>query len=215
MFVAVETWHNSEACPNLIACTPNGYHCVEKAHSCSAKDTLNVKTNHGGVSFLQVMLCHSSNSTAVISIDEGCIRSLSICEAIVRCDLSTRIYCSPLAIFYDFADVVESHVCPSTGFQYSRERLCSLRFTKPQRPNGSCLETIKRTGVLHYKGTRTGRRIQVCRANHGNEVTCLAVHPIDVMIGNICLRRNEFRRGQSHDLVYVQKQQLARPTKFG
>ena len=92
-------------------------------------------------------------------------------------------------------DVI-SHVCPSTGFQYSRERLCSLRFTKPQRRNGSCLETIKRTGILHDKGTRAGRRTQACRANHGNEVTCLAVHPIDVIIGNIRLCHNEFRHGQ-------------------
>ena len=80
---------------------------------------------------------------------------------------------------------VTSHVCPSTGLQYSREKLCSLRFTKSQRPNGSCLETTKCTGVLHYRGTRAGRRIQACRAYHGvNEVTCLAVHPIDVIIGN-------------------------------
>ena len=55
------------------------------------------------------MLCHPLHSTAVISIDEGhdCIRSWSICEAIVRCDLLTRIYCSLRAFFYDFADVVE------------------------------------------------------------------------------------------------------------
>ena len=48
-FAAFETWHNSEACPNLIACTPSGYRCIEKARGRSAKDNNNVKTNHGGV----------------------------------------------------------------------------------------------------------------------------------------------------------------------
>ena len=39
--------------------------------------------------------------------------------------------------------------------------------------------------------------------------------PIDVIIENKRLRHQEFRSGQSRDLVYIQMEQLARPMKFG
>ena len=48
-FAAVETRHNSDYCPNLIACTPSGYRCIEKARSRSAMDVVNIRTNHDGV----------------------------------------------------------------------------------------------------------------------------------------------------------------------
>ena len=48
-FAAVETWHESADCPNVIACTPGGYHCAEQARRRPARDALNTKTNYGGV----------------------------------------------------------------------------------------------------------------------------------------------------------------------
>ena len=46
-FAITETWHDSATCPELIACTPRGYSCVERARP--RKKTLSVATNHGGV----------------------------------------------------------------------------------------------------------------------------------------------------------------------
>jgi hypothetical protein len=43
-FAVTETWHESSTCPKLIACTPQGYGCVESTRP--RKKTLSVSTNH-------------------------------------------------------------------------------------------------------------------------------------------------------------------------
>ena len=48
-FAAVETWHDLNACSNLVACTPFGYRYVEEEHTRSGKAVINMKSNQGGV----------------------------------------------------------------------------------------------------------------------------------------------------------------------
>ena len=48
-FGAVETWHDSDSCPNLVACPASGYGCNEKERRRSAKNDLNIKSNRGSV----------------------------------------------------------------------------------------------------------------------------------------------------------------------
>ena len=47
--MAVETWHDSSKCPSVIASTPTGYSCIEKA--CQRGDD-GLTTNHGGICIL-------------------------------------------------------------------------------------------------------------------------------------------------------------------
>ena len=48
-FTVVETWHDSENCPAVISCRPNGYWCVELARTRSDKAESTTAANHGGV----------------------------------------------------------------------------------------------------------------------------------------------------------------------
>ena len=45
----VETWHDASNDPTLIACTPAGYCCVDRARPLSDAKVAKVTTNHGGV----------------------------------------------------------------------------------------------------------------------------------------------------------------------
>ena len=54
-FAAIETWHEFDACPNLIACTLSGYISGEKACTRSGKAIINTKSNHDGMYLLQGM----------------------------------------------------------------------------------------------------------------------------------------------------------------
>ena len=42
-------WHDSVDCPSVIACTPPGYHCLERARPRSAVQVNSMSTNHGGI----------------------------------------------------------------------------------------------------------------------------------------------------------------------
>lgn len=44
-----ESWHNEHDDPNLIACTPTDYCCVDRARPRPADRTNDLRTNHGGV----------------------------------------------------------------------------------------------------------------------------------------------------------------------
>jgi hypothetical protein len=46
---AVETWHDSRDCPDLIACSPPGFNFIECARPRVNADDVSMLTNHGGV----------------------------------------------------------------------------------------------------------------------------------------------------------------------
>lgn len=45
----VETWHDSQDCPDLIACTPPGFHFIERARPRPPDSDTSELVNHGGV----------------------------------------------------------------------------------------------------------------------------------------------------------------------
>ena len=48
----VETWHDSADCLSLIACTPPGYYCLERARPRSTAHVNSMSINHGGICLL-------------------------------------------------------------------------------------------------------------------------------------------------------------------
>ena len=48
-FAITETWHDSASCPNVIACAPPGYRCIEEARVRTGKAATSTLVNHGGV----------------------------------------------------------------------------------------------------------------------------------------------------------------------
>ena len=48
-FAAVETWHDSASDPRVIASTPSGYRCMDKARPRTKENVNSLGTNHGDI----------------------------------------------------------------------------------------------------------------------------------------------------------------------
>ena len=63
--VVVETWHDSQDCPDLIACAPPGYGFIERARPRSIAAAASERCNHGGVCLFYHSTLHAKRVTFV------------------------------------------------------------------------------------------------------------------------------------------------------
>ena len=110
IFAAVETWHDSANCPNVIASTPPGYRCVEKARSRANTDSDNVRTNYGGIC-LFLKECYLVREIALPSYDSTEVLAVFVQGAGIKLLLvvlyrpgTTHV---TTAFINDLADIVE------------------------------------------------------------------------------------------------------------
>jgi len=112
-----KTWHSASDNPNLIACTPGDYCCVDRARPRWTESTNDLSSNHGGVCLFHHRSVHmrsiqlpSYDCFQFIGMHAPCFRSNQL--VIVR---AQKTLLTPISFFVDFADLlkrVAAHASP-------------------------------------------------------------------------------------------------------
>ena len=109
-FAVVESWHESSRCPDVIACTPQGYQCIDKARPRLAARTKSTVINHGGICLFykscyaarEIVLPVYSTAEVLVVYIQGCGVNL-VFVVIYRPGSKTVT----LPFVREFADIIE------------------------------------------------------------------------------------------------------------
>ena len=109
-FAAAESWHESASCPAVIAMTPLGYRCIEKARPRSTAQKTKCSNINGGSICLFYQLCYSVRDIAlpVYSMTESLavyVQGRGI--AFVIAILCRPPASSPVTFLGEFTDIIE------------------------------------------------------------------------------------------------------------